>query len=116
MIKSARLNGFSDAEREIIASVARYHGRKPPKKGHAWNKILSKKDKEKVRYLSAIIRVADALDRTHRAVVEDLRCLIDNDRIVLQLKSRSPADEELQSLARKKGYFEKLFGRTVETG
>jgi len=116
MIKSARLNGFSDAEREIIASVARYHGRKPPKKGHAWNKILSKKDKEKVRYLSGIIRVADALDRTHRGVVEDLHCLIDNDRIVLQLKSRSPADEELQTLDRKKGYFEKLFGRTVETG
>lgn len=116
MIKSARLNGFSDAEREIIASVARYHGRKPPKKGHAWNKILSKKDKEKVRYLSAIIRVADALDRTHRGVVEDLSCLTDNDRIVLQLKSRSPADEELQTLDRKKGYFERLFGRTVETG
>lgn len=115
-IKSATLGGFSDAEREIIASVARYHGRKPPKKGHAWKKTLSNKDKEKVRYLSAIIRVADALDRTHKGVVEDLTCFTDNDRIVLQLKSRSPADEELQSLAGKKKYFEKIFGRTVEMG
>ena len=115
MIKAARLGGFSDDEREIIASVARYHGRKPPKKGHPWNKTLSKKDKRKVRYLSAIIRVADALDRTHSDVVEDVRCLIEDDRIVLELRFRSRAEEELLSLDRKKGYFEKVFGRSLET-
>jgi len=74
MVKSGTLYGFSDAEREVIASVARYHGVKPPGKKHQWNKVLSSEDKKKVRYLSAIIRIADALDTSHKTMVEDFAC------------------------------------------
>lgn len=109
MIKSAALDGFSDAEREIIASVARYHGSKPPREHHLWNEKLSPDDKKKVIYLSAIIRVADALDRSHTAVVEDIQCTVGDRGIELRLKTSRHPDAETWSLRRKKDYFEKTF-------
>jgi len=114
MIKAARLDGFSNAEREIIASVARYHGRKPPRENHPWKTVLSPQDKRRVRYLSAIIRVADSLDRTHTDAVEDIECSIKNERILLKLKTAYHPDAELWALHRKKMYFEELFQMKLE--
>lgn len=113
MIKSASLDGFSDAEKEIIASVARYHGAKPPRKKHAWNDVLTPEDKKRVRYLSAIIRVADALDRTHTDAVEEINCSIKKKKIVLGLKTSPHPDQELWALGRKKKYFEEIFEKKL---
>lgn len=110
MIKSAPLDGFSDAEREIVASVARYHGRKAPREAHLWNERLCPEDKRKVRYLSAIIRIADALDRSHTGAVEDVECSVNKGRIGLKLKTSHPPEAEIWSLRRKKDYFEEIFG------
>lgn len=135
MIKSAPLPGFSDAEKEIIASVARYHGVKPPREKHPWNQVLSPEDKKQVRYLSAIIRIADALDRGHRRAIEDVECTISPlpanststprstgkdsaapaRRIVLKLRASCPPDTELWALDRKRSYFEELFQSRLET-
>ncbi|NQT81484.1 HD domain-containing protein [bacterium] len=109
MIQLAPLDGFSEAEREIVASVARYHGTKPPRAHHSWNQKLSAEEKRTVRYLSAIIRVADALDRSHTAAVSDLKCSIRGGEIVLKLKTTSLPHAEIWALRRKKEYFEKLF-------
>jgi exopolyphosphatase/guanosine-5'-triphosphate,3'-diphosphate pyrophosphatase len=110
MIQAAPLDGFSRSEREILASVARYHGRKPPREDHPWNQKLSDEEKRTVRYLSAIIRVADALDRSHTAAVEDVECSLGEGTVTLRLKvSRAPR-AELWALGRKKGYFEETFG------
>ncbi len=114
LIKSASLNGFSEAEREIVASVARYHGVKPPRKKHPWNEILGPADKKKVRYLSAVIRIADALDRTHTDSVEDIHCSIKKNKILLELKTSHQPDAELWALDRKKKYFEEIFERKLK--
>ncbi len=109
MIQSAALDGFSEAEREIVASVARYHGAKPPRDAHPWNQKLSPEEKRNVRYLSAIIRIADALDRSHKAAIEDLECALSKGTIVVRLKCSHRPDAEIWALRRKKGYFEETF-------
>ena len=114
MIQAARLDGFSEEEREIVASVARYHGKKPPREGHPWNQKLSLEDKRKVRFLSAIIRVADALDRSHTAAVEDIECTLKNGEIGLKLKTSSHPHAEIWALRRKKDYFEEIFRAKLE--
>jgi exopolyphosphatase/guanosine-5'-triphosphate,3'-diphosphate pyrophosphatase len=110
MIRSASLEGFSEAEREIMASVARYHGAKPPREHHVWNHTLSPGGKKEIRYLSAIIRIADALDRSHSGAVEDVECTVGEDEIILKLKVLHQPHAELWALARKKGYFEEVLG------
>jgi len=114
MIQSAPLDGFSEDEREIIASVARYHGAKPPREHHPWNEKLSPKDRKTVCYLSAIIRIADALDRSHTAAVENVECSLKDDRIILKLDVSHHPHAEIWAVRHKKGYFEQTFGSKLE--
>ncbi len=113
MIRLASLEGFSEAEREIIASVARYHGTKPPREHHVWNHILPPGGKKEIGYLSAIIRIADALDRSHSGAVEDVECTFGEDEIILKLRVSHKPHAELWALGRKKGYFEEVLGVKV---
>jgi len=114
MIQSAPLDGFSVEAREIVASVARYHGTKPPREAHPWNQKLSPADKRKVRFLSAIIRIADALDRSHTAAIEDIECTLKDGEIGMKLTTSSPPHAEVWALRRKKDYFEEIFRSKLE--
>ena len=79
------LNGldspFDERERRIIGSIARYHRGALPKDKHDHFAALSPIDQYRVTILSALLRVADGLDRTHRNVVQDLSCDLSPHRI-----------------------------------
>jgi exopolyphosphatase/guanosine-5'-triphosphate,3'-diphosphate pyrophosphatase len=62
----ADLPGFTDRERELIATIARYHRRSVPKDRHEQLQLLTAQERSIVRRLAAILRVADGLDRGHR--------------------------------------------------
>ncbi|MFC4427864.1 Ppx/GppA phosphatase family protein [Deinococcus navajonensis] len=65
LIRHADLRGFSPREQELIAQVARYHRRSPPKASHPEYMVLPAADRALVSRLSAVLRVADGLDRAH---------------------------------------------------
>jgi exopolyphosphatase/guanosine-5'-triphosphate,3'-diphosphate pyrophosphatase len=87
IIANGELDGFSPRERELIANVARYHRRSPPKNSHEPYAAMDTHDRKIVRRLAGILRVADGLDRTHTQVV---------DRVALTIEARDsdgqPAD------------------------
>jgi exopolyphosphatase/guanosine-5'-triphosphate,3'-diphosphate pyrophosphatase len=56
-----------------IANVARYHRGTPPKRKHRNFGELDRSLRDQVVRLSAILRVADGLDRGHVGTVDDLR-------------------------------------------
>ncbi|MFC6592226.1 HD domain-containing protein [Deinococcus lacus] len=64
LIRHGGLRGFTPAEIEVIAQVARYHRRSLPKASHPEYAALSAEDRRLVDQLSAILRVADGLDRS----------------------------------------------------
>lgn len=68
LIKHSELVGYSAAEVDIIANVARYHRKSPPKTSHVDYMFMSDEDQEKVLKLAAILRIAIALDRSHRGI------------------------------------------------
>jgi len=74
LIMHGELPGFSMREIELIANVARYHRRATPKKSHANFERLDGNDRQLVRKLAGILRVADGLDRTHTAKVRRIGC------------------------------------------
>lgn len=60
------LTGFTDNEKELIAQVARYHRKSDPSATkHAEFAELSELDRERVRSMAAVLRVAIAFDRNH---------------------------------------------------
>jgi len=73
LISHAELLGMTPAEQIIIANVARYHRGAEPRKSHRNFGPLTGVAQTKVVRLSAILRVADGLDRGHTAAVADVR-------------------------------------------
>ena len=81
LIRHSELTGFSEAERDVIANVARYHRGSDPRERHESYGALNEADRNTVNQLAAILRIADALDRRHDSRVNDLRC-VRNGRVV----------------------------------
>ena len=70
---SEHLTGFTEREIEIIAQAARYHRKSTPKSKHAEFASLNSADKNRVRWMAAMLRVAIGLDRSNRQVVTRVR-------------------------------------------
>lgn len=63
---SEHLTGFTDNEKELIAQVARYHRKSDPSvTKHVEFAALTEGDRERVRSMAAVLRVAIAFDRNH---------------------------------------------------
>jgi len=113
LIAHAHLDGFTPREREIVALVARYHRRATPRRKHReWAK-LQREDRLLVRRLSALLRIADALDRRHSAGIRDIVCRIRGKRVSLDLVSARDISVEIHGALGKARLFEKIFGRKV---
>lgn len=119
LIRNAELLGYTELELEIIANIARYHRKSKPKKKHEeYNKLPNKQDQLMVKQLSAILRLAVALDRRQVGAIADVRCQYDPDKkeLHLHLIPAEIGDDcslELWSLDYKKGVFEEEFGVKV---
>jgi exopolyphosphatase / guanosine-5'-triphosphate,3'-diphosphate pyrophosphatase len=110
LIKHSELTGFSEAEREVIANVARYHRGSLPKEKHDEYATLNQTDRETVRRLAAIVRVADALDRSHDGRVEQITCAREGDRLKIEMLSALPCDREALAARQKGDLFGQVFG------
>lgn len=109
LIKNSELTGFSEAERAVIANIARYHRGSHPKERHAEYAALNTADRETVCRLGAIVRIADALDRSHDSRVTDLRCTREGDVVQIQMRSAVDCENELREASRKCEMFEQAF-------
>lgn len=104
---------FNKRERRIIGLTARYHRKALPKKKHRHFKKLDSEDRDVVRTLAAILRVADGLDRTHEGLVERISCKISTREILLRCAVSQPATAE-RAMALEKGVLlEQVFGRPL---
>ncbi|MCB9674632.1 MAG: Ppx/GppA family phosphatase [Alphaproteobacteria bacterium] len=72
LIRNTRMHGFTLPEVDVLASIVRYHRGGKPKSAHPEFAALSSADRHRVRVLAGIIRLADALDRSHDGVVDSL--------------------------------------------
>jgi exopolyphosphatase/guanosine-5'-triphosphate,3'-diphosphate pyrophosphatase len=110
LITNADLDAFDQREIEIIAHVARFHrGPAPKPSRHPTLAALKPWQQRSVRKLSALLRVADSLDRTHASRVDEIYGAIRKGRVTLEVLSRYDVELELEA-ARKRGrFFAKVF-------
>lgn len=115
IIRNSELLGFNDNEISIIAHTSRYHRKSHPKKSHDEFASLPERTQTVIRKLSAILRVADSLDRTHKRVVRDVKCTVRTNRVEMNLKIEKNKNPEIElwSLERRKGLFEEVFGKRL---
>lgn len=113
LIMNCELSGFTPEERQILAQLVRYHRGAKPKLSHEPFSALPKKSQKRIKYLSAILRIGDSLDRSHSQSTGEIRCFRDGSTVEFRVLSNmhSPdLDLDLQSAKRRSRYFEKLFG------
>jgi exopolyphosphatase/guanosine-5'-triphosphate,3'-diphosphate pyrophosphatase len=113
LVANADLPGFTDRERELVATVARYHRRSRPGRDRRDLESLSAAELGLVRKLVALLRVADALDRSHQQPVRDVRPEIRRGAVELKLAARGPLELELWDAAREAGFFQRVFSRRL---
>ena len=115
LIRYGELLGYSEAEVEAIANIARYHRKSPPKKKHeVFNNLPTKSHRLMVSQLSAMLRLGVALDRRQLGAIQKIYCDYRPSVRELHLKlfATQPQDDcalELWSLEYKKEVFEQEF-------
>jgi exopolyphosphatase/guanosine-5'-triphosphate,3'-diphosphate pyrophosphatase len=115
LVQNADLPGLADREREVVARIARYHRKSPPEGPHPFMEGLSLAETRTVRKLSMLLRVADALDRSHHQPVRDVKVQLGRGLVKLDLRARAPVDLELWDLGEEAPLFRRLLGRRLET-
>jgi exopolyphosphatase/guanosine-5'-triphosphate,3'-diphosphate pyrophosphatase len=95
LIKNGGLRGFEPQEIEIIALVARYHRQATPKKSHEGYGELNGTLRASVRMLSAIVRLAEGLDRSHAQALAAIDLFPRGDDYLARLRARGDAELEL---------------------
>jgi exopolyphosphatase/guanosine-5'-triphosphate,3'-diphosphate pyrophosphatase len=100
LIRHGGLRGFDPEEVEIIALVARYHRQATPKGSHEGYGTLPKARRRSVKLLSAIVRLAEGLDRSHVQAIRRLRIRDDDDALTVRMSARGDAELELWAARR----------------
>jgi len=113
LIQNAALDAFDPSEVEIVARVAFFHRGASPKPGHPMLAGSKPWQQQTIRTLAALLRVADALDRTHASRVEQLYCSIRPKRVKLEVISPWAVDLELDAAIEHGRLFEKVFERRL---
>jgi exopolyphosphatase/guanosine-5'-triphosphate,3'-diphosphate pyrophosphatase len=115
LILHGRIPGLESPEREIAAAVARAHRKSEPTEAkHQIYSQLSEEQRDEVRKLSAILRIADGLDADHRQRILAIRASQNKNAVTLHITADQPGTELLSGSSRKKQAFESAFGRQLE--
>ena len=115
LIRRQTMPGFDAREIELIANVARYHRKALPKPSHKSFKRLDDREQTLVRRLSAILRVADGMDRSHTASIGKLLCDRRAGRLILNAEAHGHwISFDLASGGRKTDLFEQVYGLSIE--
>ena len=113
LLYHADLPGFTDRERELIATVARYHRRSVPKDRHEAFALLTPEERIVVRRLAALLRVADGLDRGHRRHVRHVTVVRRGNALRLDVDADEGAELEVWSARQKADLLEEVAGAPV---
>jgi exopolyphosphatase/guanosine-5'-triphosphate,3'-diphosphate pyrophosphatase len=109
LIIHSDLAGFSPRELQIVANIARYHRKARPRARHANFASLSKTDRELVRRLAAILRIADGLDRNRLQNVRAVKVQLEEGVARFLLTAAENPAVEIWGAEGKSDLFEKVF-------
>ena len=97
----------------MVANIARYHRRALPQGKHATLKALPAGQRKTLEMLSALLRIADGLDRSHFSVIQSLAVTLGNP-VTITLQTAGDPELEIWAARARADLFEKIFKRSVQ--
>lgn len=115
IMHAERLN-FTSRDRNLVALISRYHRRNGPNRKHEEFARISDEEQGIVRRMSALLRIADGLDRGHTSAVERVTTRLTSERLSIRVVPKHRGDNlelECWGAARKSDVLVKLMRRKV---
>ncbi len=113
LIKNGDLRGFDPQEIEVIALLARYHRQATPKKSHEGFGDLPGALRSSVRILSAMVRLAEGLDRSHAQALAGIDMFPRGDDYLARLRATGDVELELWAAHRHVAALERELGKPI---
>lgn len=113
IISHSEIFGLGQKDITLIALIARYHRRSVPKPNHTDYRDLAPDDRMRVSKLAAILRIADALDRSHAARIPEVQVEIKKQKLILHLPGIADASVERLAMRSKANLFRDIYGLQV---
>ena len=110
IITGADITGLSHIETEIVANLARYHSHATPSASDLNYSRLDLYNRVLVSKLSAILRLADALDRSHTQKFDNIDVRVTDAELLITISTDKNIDLEQWSFQDKGAFFEEVFG------
>lgn len=113
IILNSEIFGLDRLDVTIVALVSRYHRHSGPSPTHPHYQALSTDDRIRVAKLAALIRVADALERTHDQRVSEILFRREGDKLHLRLPGLEDSAVERLAMQSKGDLFQQVFGLEI---
>ncbi len=113
LVRNGQLRGFAPDEIELLAAMVRWHRSGDPRVSDEFP-LLDADAIARVRVLTALLRIADGLDRGREQTVYGLDLMVTPSLVLLRLRTRGDAELEIWGARRKRALFEKIFDRELE--
>jgi exopolyphosphatase / guanosine-5'-triphosphate,3'-diphosphate pyrophosphatase len=115
LVLNAGLPGYAQREVALIGQAVRYHRKGMPSLG-PFASIADKGDEERLNRMSALLRLAEDLERSRDQLVREAHVAVANGAVRLDLVSDSDARVARWAAGREGDLFERAVGRELEVG
>ncbi len=113
LVANSDLPGFTDIERLTIAAICRFHRKSMPQTRHSHFQSLDPEARRQVLYLSPLLRLADALDRSQEQKVNNVSASLKNGSVVLAVRAEPLADLEIWAAGETAGVFSQVYASNL---
>jgi exopolyphosphatase/guanosine-5'-triphosphate,3'-diphosphate pyrophosphatase len=112
IIMSTEIIGLSHKERTIVANVVRYNHEEFDHFGDGSRYLegLSYEEYLVIAKLTAVLRVANSLDRTHKQKFKDVKVTVKDRDMIINIDTRDDITLEKGLFANRAAFFEEVFG------
>lgn len=118
IIMATEIIGLSHLEREIVANVVRYHQRpfwydtiKVKSRVSVYGRLTNPEQPElTIAKLTAILRLASAMDTSHRGKLSDCHLSVRENQLVIRTDYAKDVTLEAMAIEAKSDFFEEIYG------
>ncbi len=113
LIDQSTWSSITHEEKNILAQSARYHRKSIPNAKHDRFILLPALEQIRVQKLSSLLRIGDALDRTHRQLIQKITVIILDHEFHFKLLSPSPLEAEIKMAENKSDLLQQISGKQL---
>lgn len=105
---------IQDEDRPWVALLARYHRKAWPSNKHERFAALNRKERKALSKAASLLRIADALDYTHKGLVKRFEVMVKKHKVIITLHCSGDCLAEMERVLKKGDLFMHIFERELE--